>query len=78
MYNFIAPFIQYGFVKGTGAQDHGVTIAFIATQALNCRQECHIVSLDIKGAFGGMGCYGVFICFLNIRDGLLWSIYLLP
>ena len=27
------------------------TIAFIATQALNCRQELHIVSLDIKGAF---------------------------
>ena len=54
MYNFTAPFIpqnQYGFVKGTGAQDFGATIAFIATQALNCRQELRIVSLDIKGAF---------------------------
>ena len=54
MYNFIAPFIpqnQYGFVKGTGAQDCGATIAFTATQALNRRQECRIVSLDIKGAF---------------------------
>ena len=33
MYNFIAPFIpqnQYGFVKGTGAQDCGAAIAFIA------------------------------------------------
>ena len=54
MYNFTAPFIpqnQYGFVKGTGAQDRGATISFIATQALNCRQELRIVSLDIKGAF---------------------------
>ena len=54
MYNFITPFIpqnQYGFMKGTGAQDCGATIAFIATQALNCWQELHIVSLDIKGAF---------------------------
>ena len=54
MYNFIAPFIpqnQYGFVKGTGAQDCGTTIAFTATQALNRQQECYIVSLDIKGAF---------------------------
>ena len=40
MYNFITPFIpqnQYGILKGTGAQDCGATIAFIATQALNCR-----------------------------------------
>ena len=54
MYNFIAPFIpqnQYGFVKGTGAQDCSETIAFTATQALNHRQECRIVSLDIKGGF---------------------------
>ena len=54
MYNFVAPFIpqnQYGFVKGTGAQDCGTTVAFIVTQALNSRQECRIVSLDIKGAF---------------------------
>ena len=54
MYNFVAPFIpqnQYGFVKGTGAQDCGATVAFVATQALNSRQECCIVSLDIKGAF---------------------------
>ena len=54
MYNFITPFIpqnQYGIMKGTGAQDCGETIAFIATQALNCRQELRIVSLDIKGAF---------------------------
>ena len=35
----------------TGAQDCGATIAFIATQAPNCQQECHIVSLDIKIAF---------------------------
>ena len=54
MYNFIAPFIpqiQYGLLKGTGAQDCGATIAFTATQALNRRQECRIVSLDINGAF---------------------------
>ena len=38
MYNFIASFIpqnQYGFVKGTGAQNCGTTIASTATQALN-------------------------------------------
>ena len=54
MYNFVVPFIpqnKYGFVKGTGAQDCGVTVAFIATQAENSQQECHIVSLDIKVAF---------------------------
>ena len=53
MYNFIAPFIpqnQYGFVKGTGAEDCGATIC-IATQALNCWQELRTVSLDIKEAF---------------------------
>ena len=54
MCNFVTPFIyqnQYGFVKGTGAQDCGVALALIATQALNNRQECCIVSLGIKGAF---------------------------
>ena len=54
LYNFVAPFIpqnQYEFVKGTGAQDCGATIAFIATQVLHCWQECHIMSFDIKGAF---------------------------
>ena len=38
MYNFIASFIpqtQYGFMKGTGAQDSGAIIAFTVTQALN-------------------------------------------
>ena len=52
MYNFNVPFLpqnQYGFVKGTGAQDCGATIAFTATQALNRRQECRIVSLDKGG-----------------------------
>ena len=53
MYNFVTLFIpqnQYGFVKATGAQDCGATVAFIATQALNIWQECRIVFLDIKGA----------------------------
>ena len=53
LYNFLAPNIpqnQYGFLKGTGAQDCGATIAFSATQALNCLQEC-ILSLYTKGAF---------------------------
>ena len=55
MYNYfiasLTPQNQYGFVKGTGTQNCGTTIAFIATQALNCWQERRIVSLDIKGAF---------------------------
>ena len=38
-------------MKGTGAQDCGATVAFVVTQALNSRQECRIVSLDIKAAF---------------------------
>ena len=37
---------QYGFVKGTGAQDCGATIAFTATQALNCQQELRIVRVS--------------------------------
>ena len=54
LYNRIMPFVsqsQYGFVKGTGAQDCGTVIALFATQALELRQECQVVSLDIKGAF---------------------------
>ena len=54
LYNRIMPFIpqsQYGFVKGTGAQDCGTVIALFATQALELLQECRVVSLDIKGAF---------------------------
>ena len=54
LYNYITPFIpqsQYGFLKGTGAQDCGTVIALFATQALELRQECRVVSLDIKGAF---------------------------
>ena len=42
---------QFGFLKGTGAQDCGAAMAFTATQALEDRQECRIVSLDIRGAF---------------------------
>ena len=69
MYNFVILFIpqnQYGFVKGAGAQDCGVTVAFIATQALNSQQECRIVSLDIKGAFDKICWSGLLIH--------LWSI----
>ena len=38
-------------LKGTGAQDCGAAMVFNATQALEDRQECRIVSLDIRGAF---------------------------
>ena len=50
----ITPFVpqcQYGFLKGSGAQDCGTAIGSFATQALELRQECQVVSLDIKGAF---------------------------
>ena len=43
--------LLYNLQCGLCAQDCGVTIAFTATQALNRRQECRIVSLDINGAF---------------------------
>ena len=48
----ITPFVpqcQYGFLKGSGAQDCGTAIGSFATQALV--QECQVVSLDIKGRF---------------------------
>ena len=43
LYNRIMLFVpqsQYGFVKGTGAQDCGTVIALFVTQALELRQEC--------------------------------------
>ena len=45
LYNHITPFIaqsQYGFLKGSGAQDCGTAIALFATQALESRQECQL------------------------------------
>ena len=51
---YIMPFVpqsQYGFLKGCGAQDCGTAIALFATQTLESRQECRVVSLGIKGAF---------------------------
>ena len=54
VYWHIASYIppsQFGFLKGTGAQDCGAAMAFTATQALEDRQECRIMSLDIRGAF---------------------------
>lgn len=50
LYQQISPYIpplQFGFLKDTGAQDCGATMAFTTTQAL---EECRIVSLDIHGA----------------------------
>ena len=43
--------LQFGFVKGTKAQDRGTVLAFTANQALEHRMECRIVSLDIRGVF---------------------------
>ena len=54
LYRHISTYIpstQFGFVKGTGAQDCGAALVFAAIQALERRQECQIVSLDIRGAF---------------------------
>ena len=54
MYQQISPYItpsQFGFLKGTETQDCGAAMVFIATYALEHRQECHIMSLDIRGAF---------------------------
>ena len=48
------PFTRFGFVRGTGAQDCGTALALIAMQALECRQECQIVFLDIRGAFNSV------------------------
>ena len=60
VYRHISPYIppsQFGFMKDAGAQDCGTAMAFTAIQALELRQECRIVSLDIRGAlivFGGL------------------------
>ena len=54
LYRHISTYIpstQFGFVKGTEAQDCGAALAFAAIQALERHQECRIVSLDICGAF---------------------------
>ena len=49
-HNYI-PSAQFGFIKGTGAQDCGTALAFTTIQALEHWMECRIVSLDIRGAF---------------------------
>ena len=54
LYNYITPFFpqnQYGFLKSSGAQECKTAIALFATQVLESCQECHVISLDIKGAF---------------------------
>jgi len=48
LYRHISPYIlptQFGFIKGTGAQDCGAAIAFTAMQALEHKMECRVVSL---------------------------------
>ena len=54
IYCYISPYIsasQFGFMAGTGAQDCGTAMAFMAIQALELCQKYRIVSLDIFGAF---------------------------
>ena len=54
LYRHISPYIsptQFGFIKGTGAQDCGAAIAFTAMQTLEHRKESRVVSLNIRGAF---------------------------
>ena len=79
LYNCITPFVlqsQYGFLKGSGAQDCGTAIALFATQALESHQECQVVSLDIKGAFdhifGGMVCYSILVVLVFVVKLLLY------
>jgi len=48
------PASQFGFMAGTGVQDCGTAMAFMAIQALELCQESHIVSLDICGAFNSV------------------------
>ena len=45
LYRHISSFIppaQFGFIKGTGAQDCGTALAFTAIQALEHQMECRI------------------------------------
>ena len=39
-----SPYIQFGFIKGTGAQDCGAPLAFTALQTLECGRECPITT----------------------------------
>ena len=66
------PFVpqsQYGFVKGTGAQDCGTVIALFATRVLELRQECRVLSLDIIGAFDHIWWDGLlqYLSYIGIR-----------
>ena len=57
LYWHISPYIpptQFGFIKGTGAQDCSTALSFTAIQALEHQKECQIVSLDIRGTFNSV------------------------
>ena len=47
---FIPP-EQFGFVPGAGVPDAGVLLADEIASALEDREELHIVSVDLRGAF---------------------------
>ena len=65
LFNFITPFVQFRFLKGSGAQDCKTAVALFSSQALESYQECQVISLGIKGAFkiifGGMACYSILV-----------------
>ena len=82
LYNCIMPFIpqsQYGFLKGSGAQDCGTTIALFATQALELRQECRVVSLKVLlTVFSGMVCCSILVVLVSVARLLLYFCLICP
>ena len=65
LYWQISPYIppsQFGFLKGTGAQDCGAAMAFTATQALSIVRSvvlCHWTFVEHLIVSGGMDCYRI-------------------
>ena len=53
-------------MKDTGAQNCGTAIAFTAMQALEHYEQCHIVSLDIRGAFNSVWWAGLLKHFWSV------------
>ena len=69
---------QFGFMKGTGAQNCGTAVALTAIRALEHHEECRIVSLDIRGTFDSVWWVGLLkhLCSVSLRSkayGLLCS-----
>ena len=54
LYNWrvqFAPNCQFGFLQGVGTREYGCALTFKILSILERRNECILISLDVKGAF---------------------------